>query len=55
MREIKFESKAVEFKITKQSERKYPDVCKQYFGFNANKHIEVAGNIYEHSYLLDID
>ena len=46
-------AKAVVFKISKSSEIKYPKICKQYFGFNANDRIEVVGNIYEHSHLLD--
>ena len=45
-------SKAVEFRLTKKSKTKYPNICDNYFGFNANKHIEVIGNIYENKELL---
>lgn len=46
------ESKAVEFRLTGKSKSKFPNICDTYFGFNANKHVEVAGNIYENNELL---
>lgn len=46
------ESKAVEFRLTIQSKKKYPKICDSYFGFNANNQVEVIGNIYEHKELL---